>query len=176
MSLSEQSVRRVKDSSPNKVRVEDLFFRNAVAEDLPRILELVADIIVSEDQMTYANEIVSDPPVDTYVQAFRAILAPPNQAIVSVLEGKIVGYFQISFIQGLTRRGGKRAIVEDVRVCRSVRGQDVGRWLMERAVAAAREHGCWVIQLTTNKWREEAIAFYEKIGFQRSHEGFRIQF
>ncbi len=153
-----------------------IIFRNALLEDLPQVVRLVADIVVSKEPLQYASEVISDPPLEAYVKAFKEILLPPNEALVGVLDSVIVAYLQITYVPGLMRQGQKRCIVEDVRVSRSMRGSKIGRELMNQAVERAKKNDCWVIQLTTNKWRDDAIAFYENIGFRRTHEGFRIQF
>jgi GNAT superfamily N-acetyltransferase len=153
-----------------------IIFRTAQIEDLPQIIKLIADIVVSKDPLKYADEVISDPPLNDYVEAFKEILCAPNDAIVGVLEDEIVAYTQISYLPGLTHHGKRRAIIEDVRISRKYRGANLGRLLMANAIERAKQKACWVIQLTTNKWREDAILFYEKLGFQRSHEGFRIQF
>lgn len=154
----------------------EVIYRNAVLEDLPQIIALVADIAISKEPLRYADEVTSDPPLESYVKAFKELLQPPNDAIVGVHGGEVVAYLQVTYVPGLSHRGQKRGIVEDVRVKRSFRGTNVGRELMAEVTQRAKKNGCWVIQLTTNKWRNDAIAFYEKIGFTRSHEGFRIQF
>lgn len=54
------------------------------------------------------------------------------------------------------------------------RGDGLGTELMERAVARARERGCALVQLTSNKRRVHAHRFYERLGFTRSHDGFKL--
>jgi len=44
------------------------------------------------------------------------------------------------------------------------------RWAIERC----RERGCGVVQLTSNKKRVDAHRFYERLGFAKSHEGFKL--
>ena len=44
----------------------------------------------------------------------------------------------------------------------------------EHAVALARERQCRMVQLTSNKQRPDALKFYERIGFQPSHVGFKL--
>ena len=43
-----------------------------------------------------------------------------------------------------------------------------------RAVQQAREHGCGLVQLTSDKRRHGAIRFYESLGFTASHEGLKL--
>jgi GNAT superfamily N-acetyltransferase len=45
---------------------------------------------------------------------------------------------------------------------------------MLRALAMARERGCYKLTLTSNKARKDAHRFYERLGFEATHEGFRM--
>jgi GNAT superfamily N-acetyltransferase len=42
------------------------------------------------------------------------------------------------------------------------------------AINKAKEEGCHVVQLTTNKKRPGALEFYKKLGFVASHEGLKL--
>ena len=57
-----------------------------------------------------------------------------------------------------------------------VRSQGVGKALIEWAIARARERGCIMVQLTTDKARVDAKRFYEGLGFVASHEGMKLHF
>ena len=46
--------------------------------------------------------------------------------------------------------------------------------MIEWAIGRARENGCRIVQLTSNKARDRAIAFYEDLGFEASHAGFKM--
>jgi GNAT superfamily N-acetyltransferase len=52
----------------------------------------------------------------------------------------------------------------------------VGKALIEWAIARARERGCIMVQLTTDKARVDAKRFYERLGFVASHEGMKLHF
>jgi hypothetical protein len=39
----------------------------------------------------------------------------------------------------------------------------------------ARARGCTLVQLTSNKSRTEAHRFYGSLGFERSHDGFKLK-
>jgi predicted nucleotidyltransferase len=59
--------------------------------------------------------------------------------------------------------------------------QDVIETLLERyndtdyqAISYAKEHDVSIVQLTTNKKRPKAKHFYEKLGFEASHEGMKL--
>ena len=42
------------------------------------------------------------------------------------------------------------------------------------AIERARERGCVLVQLTSDKRRRDAIRFYESLGFAASHEGMKL--
>lgn len=42
------------------------------------------------------------------------------------------------------------------------------------AIEAARQDGCGLVQLTSDKRRADAIRFYESLGFEASHEGLKL--
>ncbi|MFE3526524.1 GNAT family N-acetyltransferase, partial [Streptomyces sp. NPDC059161] len=63
---------------------------------------------------------------------------------------------------------------EAVRVRADRRGDGLGRTLMAHAITRARSRGCALVQLTSNKQREDAHRFYVALGFVSSHEGFKL--
>jgi GNAT superfamily N-acetyltransferase len=54
------------------------------------------------------------------------------------------------------------------------RAQKIGHFMIEAAIEYGRSQGATIIQLTTNKQRLQAKQFYEKLGFQASHEGMKL--
>jgi len=50
----------------------------------------------------------------------------------------------------------------------------LGRAMLAWAVSEARQRGCALIQLTTDKTRTDAHRFYERLGFVASHEGMKL--
>ena len=76
----------------------------------------------------------------------------------------------------LTHQGKPFATVENVVVDESERGAGYGRQLLAFAIEEARAGGCYKIALTSHKSRTEAHRFYESLGFESTHDGFRIQF
>jgi GNAT superfamily N-acetyltransferase len=55
------------------------------------------------------------------------------------------------------------------------RSQGLGKALFEWAIARARERGCHMVPLTTDKARPDARRFYEGLGFVASHEGMKLR-
>ncbi|MCH7685586.1 MAG: GNAT family N-acetyltransferase, partial [Planctomycetes bacterium] len=68
------------------------------------------------------------------------------------------------------------ATVENVIVDEGERDAGYGRQLMRYAIAEAKAAGCYKIVLTSHKARTEAHRFYEGLGFESTHEAYRIQF
>ena len=116
-----------------------------------------------------------DSSLKSYEDAFETISRDENQFLgVADLDSKLVGCFQITFIPGLSRRGMWRAQIESVRIARALRGQELGTIMMQWAIVRARERGCGLVQLNSDKTRLEAHSFYEALGFKASHEGFKL--
>ncbi len=99
----------------------------------------------------------------------------PNQLLAVVdRDGRVIGVLQLSFIPGLTRRGMWRGQIEGVRVAAGERGGGIGRAMLDWAIEECRKRGCGMVQLTSDKRRAAAHGFYEALGFQASHEGYKL--
>lgn len=141
--------------------------RRATREDLPAIVAMLAD-----DDLGKAREAPGDP---CYAKAFDAIERDANQFLAVVDDGgAVVGCFQLSFIPGLSLQGMWRGQIESVRIAASRRGQGLGRLMIDWAIAESRRRGCGLVQLTMNKTRKDSHRFYESLGFQATHEGFKL--
>lgn len=143
-------------------------FRDARARDLSVIVAKLAD-----DALGRGREKPQSPEI--YSLAFGRMEGDVNnRVIVAEQDGRIVGCFQITFIQGLSRAGARRALVEGVRTSSENRGQGIGEAMMRHAVELARDAGCALVQLTSDKSRTRAHDFYVRLGFEQSHEGFKL--
>lgn len=144
-------------------------FRRAKAADLPAIIAMLAD-----DALGSLREDASLPPNPAYLAAFAAIEADPNQALmVAQIGDEVCGCLQLSFIPGLSRLGAWRGQIESVRIAASQRGAGLGRRMIEHAIEQCRARNCTLVQLTSDKNREDAAIFYAGLGFVASHEGFK---
>lgn len=145
--------------------------RRARRADVPEIVRLLAD-----DPLGQARETLTDPLPESYYQAFEAIEADPNQFLAVVEQkGHIVGTFQLSFIPGMSRKGAWRAQIEAVRIKHELRNQGLGQVVMQWAIEQARQRGCALVQLNTDKSRPAAHRFYQRLGFISSHEGMKLK-
>ncbi|MBB5644725.1 GNAT family N-acetyltransferase [Pedobacter cryoconitis] len=144
-------------------------FRLATKQDLPDILEMLADDTLGAER---ENNVLSD----KYIEAFEKICNDPNQELtIAEINGDKVATFQLTFLQYLTYEGGLRAQIEAVRTSSEYRGQGIGTKVFDYAIHRAKEKGCHMVQLTSDKRRPDAIRFYEKIGFVSSHEGMKLK-
>ncbi|HET7889715.1 MAG TPA: GNAT family N-acetyltransferase [Bradyrhizobium sp.] len=148
----------------------DLNFRRATEKDVPAIVRMLAD-----DTLGASRETTGPESLPQYLNAFRAIDADPNQFLLVVEDGaEIVGTLQLTFIAGLSRGGLKRGLVEAVRVASSRRGEKIGEAMIAWAIEKCRREQCGIIQLTTDKSRTEAHRFYDRLGFEPSHIGYKM--
>lgn len=148
--------------------------RHASAADLPAIVGLLAD-----DSLGAGRERGAD--MEPYERAFEAIDADPSHLLLvgelvppGSEDGPVVATFQLSFLPGISRQGSWRSQIEGVRVARSLRGLGIGNLMVEWAVGESRRRDCSMMQLTTHKSRTAAHRFYERLGFDASHEGMKL--
>ena len=148
-----------------------LDIRPAVAADLPTLIALYAD-----DDLGKLREDAQSLVTQRYVDAFDAITRDPNHhLVVGVIDSEIVATLLLSFLPGLSRNGAWRGQIEAMRVARARRGQGLGRQMLDWAIANARDKGCDLVQLTSDKQRPAAHRFYENAGFEASHVGFKLK-
>lgn len=142
--------------------------RPARRDDVTAIVRLLTD-----DPLGSKRESPDD--LQPYLDAFSVIDADPNQRLVVLDDGgEVIATLQLTFIAGLSLRGGTRANVEAVFVDSSRRGKGLGATLVKWAIDEARRHGCRLVQLTSSTSRTDAHRFYERLGFQQSHAGFKL--
>jgi GNAT superfamily N-acetyltransferase len=145
-----------------------MILRAAVRADLPAIVALLADDVLGKAR----DHAVVD---DAYERAFADIDSDPrNLLVVAEDGGEVVACLQVTYIPGLGRHGAERALVEAVRVRSDRRGQGIGEQLMRWTVDRARQRGCALVQLTSDKSRSDAHRFYTRLGFVASHEGMKL--
>ena len=145
--------------------------RRARPGDVPAIVDLLA-----ADQLGATRDgVKTDADMRAYQQAFEQIdTDAAHVLVVAEAEDRVVGTMQLSYLPGLARRGALRAQIEAVRVHQAYRGRGLGQAMVSWAIGQARERGCALVQLTTDKSRTDAHRFYERLGFIASHEGMKL--
>ncbi|NML54068.1 GNAT family N-acetyltransferase [Streptomyces sp. R302] len=148
--------------------MSDLEIRPATTEDVPAIVAMLAD-----DPLGARRESPDD--LAPYLSAFTRLAEDPNQhLVVATRDARVVGTLQLTVIPGLSRRGATRAMIEGVRIHADERGSGLGTRLVEWAVEESRRLECVLVQLTSDVTRTDALRFYERLGFEASHVGFKL--
>jgi len=147
--------------------------RVATEEDIPRILELYRQLVITTSQA----ELGQSPSLDDYRQVYAQICSLPGyELLVAEEEGEVIGTIVLLIVPNLSHNASPWALVENVVVDESYRRQGIGSLLMEYAMAQARQAGCYRIVLSSDKRRDEAHQFYRSLGFEASSHGFRLYF
>lgn len=142
--------------------------RRATADDIPAIVAMLAD-----DDLGALRETPDD--LSPYEEAFVRIDGDPQQHLmVAEGDGRTLGTLHLTVIPGLSRRGSTRALIEAVRVHTDVRGMGLGTRFIQWAVTESRRLNCALVQLTSDATRVDAHRFYEGLGFEASHLGFKM--
>lgn len=143
--------------------------RTAEERDVAAIVALLAD-----DELGATRETPED--LAPYREAYERIAAAPGELLVVAVDddGSVVGTMQLTFLPGLSHRGATRCQIEAVRVAPPRRGDGLGAEMITWAIEVARARGCGMVQLMSNVARRAAHRFYERLGFQASHVGFKL--
>ncbi|MET0532276.1 MAG: GNAT family N-acetyltransferase [Microvirga sp.] len=149
--------------------MSEFLVREARFEDLEAIIRLH-----EEDELGSHGDAWTLETKPAYEAAFQAIArSTENTLFVAVDGNEVIGTFQLTFIPNLTGRGAMRVKVESVKVKSARRSGGIGARMMAFAEDYARTNGATAMELTSNKTRKDAHRFYERLGFSRSHEGFK---
>ena len=161
----------MRDDTVGQTDGSEITFRPARRQDVARIVQLLAD-----DPLGAGRERFEDPLPNDYYAAFDRIEASEGN-ILAVAErvGAVVGCLQMTLFPGLSNQGADLALIEGVRVDTSLRSQGVGAQLIQWALDTARARGCQAVELFTHKTRTDAHRFYDRLGFDQSHVGYRIK-
>lgn len=147
-----------------------LTHRKAELQDIPHLIELLI-----EDDLGKVRELANQELDKRYMDAFYKIDSDTNQYLMVVEhEGKIVATCHLTLMPSLTFIGSTRMQIEAVRVAEKERDKKIGQWMLHQAIRYAKARGASILQLTTNKQRDRAKHFYEKLGFEASHEGMKL--
>ena len=141
--------------------------------EILRLTEATEDVARQLDALFC--HLTSAPRPELTAERLQAIVAQPDAALfVAIAEGQVVG--SLTICHNLLPVGEKWWI-EDVVTHPAVRGNGVGRALVERAVAYAGDVAPGVpIYLTSNPARTAARELYRSVGFEEYQTGvFRLK-
>lgn len=166
-------VKRLRDdaraSVGGRLVLGDRVFRvkRAKRTDAPALVALLADDDLGRDRES--GDLAS------YEAAYDAIARDQAQYLAAVRDESdhLVATMQLTIIPGLSRGGTTRLQIEGVRVAASQRSIGLGSAMLEWAHAHGRVRGATLAQVSTDKARERAHAFYERAGYESSHLGLK---
>lgn len=132
-----------------------LEIREAVADDLPDLLDLYAHLHPE-----------SSPEPDRAERAWRTILSDPGHHILLALEGgRPVSSCVLVIIPNLTRNARPYALIENVVTHPDFRGRGRATALLRWASSLAEESGCYKVMLLTGRQDAATLRFYQNAGF-----------
>lgn len=134
--------------------------RKAVAEDCPRLLQLIHELAVYErapEQVTVTLEHF----VESGFGSQPVWWAYVAEETTDTAEPLVLG-FALYYIRYSTWKG-QRMYLEDLLVTEAARGKGIGRLLVERLIVECREKGYNGMTWQVLEWNEPAINFYRKL-------------
>ena len=133
----------------------------ATHSDIPELVELLSSLFEQEAEFEPNSEIQS--------KALSKIILDPKIGIILIAkeDDKILGMVNLLFTES-TALGSKVALLEDMVVLSSSRGEGIGSQLIDYAISEAKKAGCKRITLLTDIENTKAQSFYQKKGFVKS--------
>ncbi|HYN94170.1 MAG TPA: GNAT family N-acetyltransferase [Pilimelia sp.] len=159
-----------------------IIIRAATEDDLPGLLMLYRELHAGDPELPAGlaahrwREISAQVGRTILVAAGPTSAGDPTSAAGPTSAGDptgVVGTVDITVLPNLTRGGQPFMLVENVVVAAAARRRGVGRRLLEAAITAAGEAGCYKVQLLTAMGRAGAHAFYEACGLRPVAQGYR---
>jgi GNAT superfamily N-acetyltransferase len=128
--------------------------RRAVKEDCPRLMELVRELA---DYEKAPQEVIV---TQEHFENSGFGSNPVWWAFVAEAEGMIQG-FALYYIRYSTWKG-QRMYLEDILVTEKMRGKGLGKLLMDRLIAEAKEKKFSGMMWQVLDWNKPAMNFYRK--------------
>ena len=137
----------------------DLTVRNARDEDAPALAALLGELGYPTDPASV-------------VQRLRGLQGAGDIVLVATIADVPVALVTVHVTPVLHRPAPVGRLTAVV-VSERVRGQGVGRAIVEAAERLLAERGCEMIELTSNRSRVDAHAFYERLGYEATSLRFK---
>lgn len=151
--------------------MDGLIIREAREADIAAIAAMFA-----ADDVGGHGDTADEAAMPDYLAAFRAIAMSPLETLyVAEFDGQVIGTFQTVILTKLAGRGAVWMVVEGVQTREDMRGRGIGAAMIRYCIAEAEKRGLSGVQLTSNMVRIDAHRFYEKLGFEKRHFGFRLK-
>ena len=128
--------------------------RNARPSDARELVELIGALGAKIDEDSVRSNLAS-------------LKKSGETPLVAVLGDEIVGLCGLGRRIAIHRPAPLGRITALV-VKESARGKGIGRLLVEAAEQWMRQHGCYLVEVTSNDRRADAHAFYRHLGYERT--------
>ena len=141
-------------SPPRVVSPPSPKVREARSSDIAQLVELIDELghPISEKELR---------------KNLAALKKSGETPLVATLSKKVVGLCGIGR-RVVIHRPAPLGRISALVVSREIRGQGIGRMLVEAAEEWMRKRGCALIEVTSNDRRTQAHAFYRHLGYERS--------
>jgi GNAT superfamily N-acetyltransferase len=133
----------------------------ATSDDLPALADLLHELFTLEADFR--------PERAKQLAGLQLILDTPaiGQLFVLRAEGRVIGMAN-ALLTVSTALGAPVVLLEDVIVSRAWRGQQLGRRLVQHVLDWAKARGLPRVTLLADHDNQAALAFYAKLGFEKS--------
>ena len=125
--------------------------RDATLDDAPALVSLL-------EELGYPTT------ADVLAERMRAFAAAGERALVAAVDGEVLGLITLHATPVLHRPTAVGRLTTLVVAARA-RGTGVGRALVAAAEQLLAERGCALVEVTSNRKRRDAHAFYEHLGY-----------
>jgi len=149
------------DETRATIDAENVKIRPASHSDIKDLVELLSELFSIEADFTFDAE--------RQRHGLEMMLADTETRCVLAAQAgnHVVGMCSVQIVIS-TAEGGPAGLVEDMVVRRQWRGRGIGRQLLRRAEAWAREKGIERLQLLADENNFPALAFYQERGWKRT--------
>lgn len=133
----------------------------AQASDIPALCQLLESLFNQEAEFS--------PNREKQQRGLLKIMDNPELGFILVgkLDSAVIGMVNILFTVS-TALGERVALLEDMVIAETYQNRGLGKALIEKAIAEARNQHCKRITLLTDKSNEAAQRFYQQHGFVQS--------
>jgi len=147
--------------------VTGLTIRPAGPADLAALLDLY-------EHLNGTDRVLS---AETSGRVWSEVLGHPGLTVLvgTVPSGELAASCTLVVVPNLTRAGRSYALIENVVTHATHRRRGHGRAVLDAAVAAAWEAGCYKVMLLTGSTDPGTHRFYAEAGFQQSKTGYQIR-
>jgi GNAT superfamily N-acetyltransferase len=144
--------------------------RDAEHPDVNQLLELYRELAEGDPARAPGDAAAAR-------SALSPILSDGNHHMcVATANGRVVGAAELIVVANLTHHCQPWAVIENVIVEQSARGNGTGTQLLEHLLTIACEHRCYKVQLHSGKQRSDAHRVYQRLGFRAVAEGFKLYY